>query len=94
MSLPEGTHFGCPLPWWDTRETHMVLQSGEDGLGEWHSHTRPVLADYTAAVAAEVPQRIVAVWFIANSVFGRQPGAASFADVVIRNGDDQLSVFD
>jgi hypothetical protein len=93
VSLPEGSHFGCPLPWWDSRETHVVVQSGEPGLGEWHSHERPVLADYTMAVAGEAPERIVAVWFIANSVFGRQPGEASFADVTIRNGDERTAVF-
>jgi hypothetical protein len=93
VSLPEGSHFGCPLPWWDSRETHMVLQSGEAGLGDWHSHTRRVLDDYTLAVSGEPPERIVGIWFIANSVFGRQPGAASFADVVIRDGETQVSAF-
>jgi hypothetical protein len=88
-----GTHFGCPLPWWDTRETHWVLQNGTEGLGSWHTHTRNVLADYEASIDLPPPQRIVGVWFIANSLFGRQRGAASFADVVIRNGESRTIVF-
>jgi hypothetical protein len=92
-SVPAGTHFGCPLPWWDTRETHWVLQSGEDGLGQWHSHTRKVLADYEAAITVAPPTRIVGVWFIANSLFGRQRAAASFANVEIVNGAERVAVF-
>jgi len=91
--LPADSHFGCPLPWWDSRETHYVLQSGEEGLGEWFSHDRNVLDDYVAAVDGEPPSRIVGVWFIAVSVFGRQPGAASFANVAISNGDQRFKVF-
>ena len=87
------TSFGCPLPWWDKRETHIVLQSGTEGLGEWHTHTRPIKADYLDAVGGESPKRIVGVWFIANSIFGRQPGEATFADVVIKSGETEVSVF-
>ena len=79
--------------WWDSRETHYVLQGAEAPLGEWTTHTRNVLADYTSAVGREAPTRIVGVWFIANSLFGRQRAAASFANVVIRDGERQVSVF-
>jgi hypothetical protein len=93
VSLSEGSHFRCPLPWWDSRETHFVLQSGATGLGEWSSHTRNVLADYQAAVQGDPPSRIVGVWFIGNSVFGRQRAAASFADVAVIDGDQRVNVF-
>ncbi len=93
VSLPAGSHFHCPLPWWDTRETHFVLQSGAAGLGEWSSHTRNVLADYEAAVGRDPPSRIVGVWFIGNSVFGRRRAAASFADVAIIDGDQRVNIF-
>lgn len=91
--LTAGTHFGCPLPWWDSRETHYVLSSGREGLGTWEQHSRPVLADYRESISVPEPQRIVGIWFIANSLFGRQPGAASFANVTISNGDTQTVVF-
>jgi hypothetical protein len=91
--LAPDTKFRCPLPNWDTRETHFVLQSGETGLGEWTTHTRPVLADYVAAVGGEKPARIVAVWFIANSFFGKQPGEAFFANVKLRDASRTVDVF-
>jgi len=91
--LEVGTHFGCPLPWWDSRETHYVLTSGREDLGTWESHARPVLADYRESISVPEPERIVGVWFIANSLFGRQPGAASFANVSISNGDSQTVIF-
>ncbi len=93
VNLPEGSHFHCPLPWWDARETHFVLESGKTGLGEWSSHTRNVLADYKAAVQRDPPSRIVGVWFIGNSVFGRKRAAASFADVAIIDGGQRVNVF-
>lgn len=91
--LEAGTQFHCPLAWWDTRETHYVLEGPEAPLGTWSSHTRNVLADYTSAVGRAAPTRIVGVWFIANSLFGRQRAAASFANVVISDGDRQVRVF-
>jgi hypothetical protein len=91
--LAPGTKFRCPLPNWDQRETHIVLQSGQQGLGEWKSHRRSILADYTEAVGGEKPARIVAVWFIANSYFGKQPGEAYFANVRLRDGDRVVEVF-
>jgi len=92
--LAPGTHFGCPLDWWDERETHYVLQSGDEGLGRWHSHQRPVLADYEASISVPGASRIVGVWFISNSLFGRQRAAASFRNVIIANGDERVTVFE
>ena len=92
--LAPGTKFRCPLRNWDQRETHFVLQSGQQGLGEWKSHRRPILADYTEAVGGAKPARIVAVWFIANSVFGKKPGEAYFANVRLRDGERTVEVFD
>ncbi len=92
--LAAGTHFGCPLEWWDSRETHYVLQSGSEGLGDWHSHTRNILSDYEASIDLPAPERIVGVWFIANSLFGRQVGAASFANVVISSDQSETRVFE
>lgn len=91
--LEPGTHFGCPLPWWDARETHFVLSSGPENLGTWERHDRKVLADYRESIAVPEPRRIVGIWFIANSLFGRQPGAASFANVSIRDGNSETVIF-
>jgi hypothetical protein len=91
--LAPGTKFRCPLKGWDQRETHIVLQSGQQGLGEWTSHRRPIRADYLEAVGGEAPARIVAVWFIANSVFGKRPGEAYFANVRLRDGERTIEVF-
>lgn len=92
--LAAGTHFGCPLAWWDSRETHYVLQSGSEGLGDWHSHSRNILSDYEVSIDLPAPERIVGVWFIANSLFGRQVGAASFANVVISSDQGETRVFE
>lgn len=91
--LEPGTQFHCPLAWWDTRETHYVLEGAQAPLGQWSSHKRSILADYTSAVGLEAPTRIVGVWFIANSLFGGQRAAASFANVEIVDGETRTRVF-
>ena len=91
--LPPGTHFSCPLPWWDARETHYVLQSGRAGLATWQQHTRNVLADYRESISVPAPSRIVGIWFIANSLFGRQVAAASFSDVRVVDGNLVKQIF-
>ncbi|MGE0624860.1 MAG: DUF3047 domain-containing protein [Pseudomonadales bacterium] len=92
-TIEAGTHFHCPLPWWDSRETHYVIQSGVDGLGSWHSHQRNVLSDYRDAIEVPGATRIVGVWFIANSLFGRQRAAASFARVSVTDGAQETVIF-
>lgn len=89
--LPVGTHYRCPLPNWDQRETHWVLRSGESGPGEWHAEERPLYQDYRVAVG-DPPQRIVAVWLIAVSVFQKGQGATQFAGVELVDGERVLSV--
>lgn len=92
--LAAGTSFRCPLPWWDQRETHIVLQHGQRGLGDWHSHSRPVAEDYAEAVGGSMPQRIVGVWFINAGLFGGPGGEAAFANVVLRDGRHRMEVFE
>ena len=91
--LAVGSYFECPLPGWGGKEYHWTLQSGEEGLGEWFSHQRPVLADFRSAIGGAEPKRIVGIWFIANSLFGRQLAAASFADAVVINGEERTIIF-
>ena len=92
--LEAETSFRCPLPWWDQRETHIVLRSGEEGLGEWESHTRLVARDYIEAVGEPLPERIVGVWFIVNEFGGDARAAAQFANVEIRASDSAIQIFD
>ena len=89
--LPVGRHYACPLPLWATRETHWVLRSGAEGLGEWHEETRSIAADYRAAVG-EPPARIVGVWLIAVALFRRGRAQATFADIRLRAGARVLQV--
>jgi hypothetical protein len=89
--MPVGTHFRCPLPDWDRRETHWVVRSGSAGLGEWHAEERSLRADYLEAVG-EPPERIVAVWLIAVSIFQKGLGQAEFAEVEISSGAETIAV--
>jgi hypothetical protein len=90
-SLPVEKSFACPIPQWTPRETHLVVRSGSSGLGAWQSERRRVQDDYRAAIG-EPPQRIVAVWLIANSVFQHGAGIAEYADIAIEGGGKTLEV--
>jgi hypothetical protein len=91
--LAPETIFACPLPEWQQRETHIVLQSGSQGIGEWFSHTRPVQQDYQSAVKGDLPTRIVGLWIIGVAVFGLQQADAHFANIVIEDGVRRVNVF-
>ncbi len=88
------TSFRCPLPWWDRRETHIVLQSGREDVGVWQSHTRKILDDYEMAVGGDPPERVVGVWFISVGVFGGTTADTKYVDVVLRSGGRELEVFE
>ena len=83
--------FRCPLYWWDQRETHIVIQSGTEGLGEWYTHSRNILADYSAHVGGDLPNRIVGVWFIATSL-SHTPADASFANVTLTGIGQEVEI--
>lgn len=90
-ALPAGETFHCPLPGWKDRETHVVARSGQADLGKWLNESRNVWQDYAHAVGGEPPKRIVRVWLIANSVFGRGEGRAQFGNIrVSANGQDRF----
>ncbi len=91
VSLPPGMSYRCPLPTWQHRETHWVVRSGLDGLGQWFSEDRPVHADYAAAIGMP-PARITQVWLIANSLFQRRLGQCEYADIVISGPDGEVAV--
>jgi len=91
-ALPAGTHYRCPLPMWDQRETHWVLRSGQTGLGEWHAERRLLMADYAEAIGGPMPSRVVGVWLIAVSIFGHGEGEASLRDIVVTGEHGRISV--
>lgn len=89
--LPVGTVFTCPLPTWAARETHQVVRSGREGLGEWQDESRNLHEDYRAALG-EPPKKIVGVWLIAVSIFRRGEGIAEFADIAIASGGRRIRI--
>ncbi|MEM9726834.1 MAG: DUF3047 domain-containing protein [Pseudomonadota bacterium] len=82
-SLPEGHAFRCPLPWWCDREFHLVARSGTEGLGEWRRESRDIWADYPKAIPGPRPERVVAFWVIANSIFQRGRGAGAIRGAAV-----------
>lgn len=88
--LAKGTSFTCPLPWWNERETHYVLDSGTADLGEWMSHNRNIFDDYTEAVVGAPPKRIVGIWLIANNLFAKKDATASFRNLLILDEGERL----
>lgn len=88
-SLPAGTTFRCPLPWWDQVETHMAVRSGAEGLGQWLGERQPLLSDYRRCVGGADPARVVGVWIIALSAFQRGTGLADFARIRLEGAGGQ-----
>ncbi|WP_374962673.1 DUF3047 domain-containing protein [Spongiibacter tropicus] len=91
--LAVDTIFQCPLPWWDQRETHWVLRNDPEKLGHWLQERRSLLADYRRAIGGEQPERVVAVWLIANSVFQRGEGRCRYRDIGFDNADGHHPVW-
>lgn len=89
--LPIGKAYWCPLPTWKDREFHVVVRSGEGDLKKWLSEKRNLYTDYEQYMGAP-PERIVRVWFIANSLFQRIPGTADFRNIQLVNKSDSLRV--
>ena len=84
--LPPETGFRCPIPTWQGRETHVVVRSGQAGLGQWLPEERNLYADYVRWVG-EPPARIVRVWLIALSLFRRQEGQCEYGSIELLTGD-------
>jgi hypothetical protein len=89
--LPIGTGYWCPLPNWKHREFHVVVRSGANGLGEWHSERRDLHADAIRYLGAH-PGDVVRIWLIAVSIFKRQSGNCTYADIRLRTEDQERVV--
>lgn len=90
VSLPVDTIFQCPLPWWDQRETHWVIRSGRERLGQWQHEQRPLWDDYRRAIGETPPARIVAVWLIANSAFQRGVGDCEYRGITLTGAHPEV----
>ena len=90
-SLPVGTGFGCPLPNWKDRETHVVVRSGAAGLGRWLDEVRDVHADYVKYVGGPA-REVVRVWLIANSLLTRGRGRCEYAAIELDAGGMKIEV--
>jgi hypothetical protein len=89
--LPVGTAFWCPLPNWKHREFHVVIRSGCDELGAWRAERRNLHDDALRYLGVH-PGDVVRVWLIAVSVFKRQRGSFSIADIRLVGGGDAQQV--
>jgi len=89
--MPVDTAYWCPLPTWKDREFHVVIRSGERDLKTWLSERRNLHEDY-ARYMGTPPERILRIWFIANSLFQRIPGTADFRNIKLENAEDSLRV--
>ena len=89
-ALPVGAAYWCPLPNWKHKEFHVVIRSGATGLGAWHAERRNLHADALRYFGKD-PGNVVRVWLIANSVFKRQRGCFSVAEIRLRSrGEEQV----
>jgi len=79
--LPPETSYRCPIPTWTQRETHVVIRSGSQGLGEWFNEDRDVYQDYIDAIGGTMPGNIVKVWLIAVSLFQHKEGVCQYANI-------------
>ena len=89
--LPVGLGYWCPLATWKHREFHVVIRSGDAGLGAWHAERRN-LHDDALRYFGSHPGDVVRVWLIAVSVFKRQRGAFSIAEIRLSGGGEETAV--
>ncbi len=89
--LKTETGYWCPLEGWKDREYHVVVRSGDDGLGNWLSQSRNLFEDYRVHIGTP-PARIVRVWLIANSIFQRRRGSCTYRAIRLTNGAAKMVV--
>jgi hypothetical protein len=83
-ALPAGTVYRCPLPTWTHKETHVVVRTGAEGLGNWCAESRDLHADYHRMIGGPA-RAVVRVWLIANSLFMRGHGRCEYAGIELRD---------
>ena len=90
--LPLETTFRCPIPTWTHRETHVVVRSGLDDLGNWLTEERDLYQDYAERIGGPMPEKIVKVWLIAVCIFQQAEGKCQFADIAIHGENGTIAV--
>lgn len=90
--LPVGAAYRCPIPTWAARETHLVVRSGQEGLGEWHSEQRNLYQDYVELIGRPAPANVARVWLIAVSLFQGREGRCEYADIALSAGGETIKV--
>lgn len=91
-ALPTDTIFQCPLPWWDRRETHWVVRSGNRELGGWLDEERDLFTDCQRALGGAPPREIVGIWLIGVSAFQRGEGRCRYRGIALEDGDGRVVV--
>jgi hypothetical protein len=86
-TLAVETGYDCPLPNWKGKEYHVVVRSGEQGLGQWQNERRNLYKDYQRYMG-EPPARIKKIWLIANSVFQRNNASCDYNDIILHHGNE------
>ena len=89
--LPIETFYRCPFPTWNKRETHLVVRSGKEGLGEWFSEKRKLYEDYKMAIG-DPPQKIIRVWLIASTFVQKKEGRIEFANIKIKDMNKTIQI--
>lgn len=89
--LPVETGYHCPVPGWESRETHVVVRTGPGGLGAWFEEERDLYADYLRHVG-DPPADIVRVWLLAVTFFQRGEGQCEYGRIELANGSARLRV--
>jgi hypothetical protein len=87
---PESS-FRCPISRWNGRETHMVVRSGMERLGEWVSEERHVWDDYRRAIG-NPPAAIVAVWLIGVSTFEHTTAYCEYSALELTTDGQMISL--
>ena len=89
--LPIETSYRCPFPTWNKRETHLVVRTGREGLGEWFNEERNLYEDYKKAIG-EPPQKIIRVWLIASTFVQKKEGKIEYADIKIKDAKTIIKI--
>jgi hypothetical protein len=88
-ALPVETAYRCPVPGWEDHETHIVVRTGPQGLGEWLDEERDLYADFARHVG-DPPAKVVRVWLLASTQ--RQPSEARCDFGLIELANDRSRV--
>lgn len=92
VGLPTETAYHCPLPHWRKREWHLVVRSGNTGLGEWCSEERMPAPDRDKAIGGAAPREVVAVWLIVNCFSTGGEARGSYAGIEVVDGGTTVRV--